>query len=447
MKKVDHHDLIEVSDMPDRYVLSNANVFSGRDSLWFYHHDIIVENGMIRDVKPHDSILIEDYKSIDVTNKFVIPGLIDANVYLLVSGAVPWEKRKASIDVNLQAYLYMGITTVYDMGGDADRLEQISQSIEQGERIGPRIYHGHYPVSITESHPFPMARLYVPKWFQRSFEKKYPVMKSEKDALDIAKGFLDLKVDYMTVVCDELPSHTPSMPASFLTALTKTSHDRIMKVFAHVGSAQNAMTALNAGVDVLVQGIVRDSLTDEQIDAIIAAEVPIIWTLAPVINRYLAMNDEYVPSFTDRVLIPEEIIAPMEHGFLENSKSYDVLKAYLADIKTGKKHWISNLKRFYQRGGEVLIGSGSNALGAYAGATYLQELKLLQEMGISTKELLLAATSGNTRLINGNTPYGFLIPHRVAEMVVLNSDPMVDISAIDDQAFLIKGKQRIDRKM
>ena len=104
----------------------------------------------------------------------------------------------------------------------------------------------------------------LPKIFGFLANIIFPTIQKESDAQKIVAKFLKKGVHYMKLACDKIPPGSPEMPPNFLTALVKESHKNNLKVFVHIGSVDNALSAINAGADILAHGIWRDKLTKDQ---------------------------------------------------------------------------------------------------------------------------------------------------------------------------------------
>jgi len=100
------------------------------------HRTIIVRDGKIAEVK--DPVANTDRKlagiHVDGLGKFLIPGLWDMHVHMIFGDWFPRGK-----EVTLPLFIANGITSVRDMGGELDVLQQWRKEISAGTLIGPRI--------------------------------------------------------------------------------------------------------------------------------------------------------------------------------------------------------------------------------------------------------------------------------------------------------------------
>src|SRR6185312_7876920 len=101
-------------------------------------------------------------------------------------------------------------------------------------------------------------------------------------------------------------------------------------------------------------------------------------------------------------------------------------------------------RRLHALGAVHLAGSGSPAFGIMPGGGLHQELRLLQSIGLTPREALAAATS-NFADVFGWKEVGEIQVGRAGDLIVLGSDPRIDIAAIDDIRVVIHDGNVVDR--
>lgn len=107
---------------------------------------ILVEDGRIKAIGRRDDLpLPADVEVVDATGKFVIPGLLNANVHLfgcpMVETLVRYEDRYEDVIIeSAQVALKAGMTTVFDTWGPRRPLMSARDRIDRGEAVGARIY-------------------------------------------------------------------------------------------------------------------------------------------------------------------------------------------------------------------------------------------------------------------------------------------------------------------
>lgn len=437
-----YSDLVYQESGNPAILITNVDIFNGRDSLLVKDRDVYIENGEIKKISKDISFSKnENVRVIDGAGKVLMPGLVDAHVHLSGSGAVPWEKVPTVEDYNLSAYLYVGVTTVYDLGGLAGDLNRLSEQVEEGKVLGPRIYNTHIPITVKNSHPIPLTEQMLPWPLKSMVNVISPTIENPDEAAEVIEKYLKNEVDYVKIICDQIPPGSPEMTFEQLEALIDEAHKKGKKVFVHIGSPENAITAINAGADILAHGVWRGKLTAIQADSIAQSGVPIIYTLAGFKNVSCIHHGKFTPSDIDSLLIPEKVRQPVSGEKGRDVHSQEVMNEFFEDVAKNETHWRDNFDLLRERGVTILVGTDSNLPGAYAGTTYYQEIEMLKEFGLSNFEILKAATYLNAHLFKDQPTFGLVKEGKSADLLLLNGNPLTNLETLKvPELIIVRGK-------
>lgn len=103
----------------------------------------------------------EDLRRVDLSGRVVMPGLVDAHVHLELDPAlrtpreqlaVPEATRRDAMAARARAMLHAGITTARDCGGGAHREHALRDEIARGLRPGPRLLCCGQPITTPGGH-------------------------------------------------------------------------------------------------------------------------------------------------------------------------------------------------------------------------------------------------------------------------------------------------------
>lgn len=118
-------------------VLKNVNIIDVERKMIINNMDIAISDGSIVKIEKRIKALTTD-KVIDLTDKYVIPGIIDTHTHL-----ASYQSRESLVEA--AAYLVRhGVTSIRDAGGDARQLAEMKRAINTGDNIGPDIYYSAF---------------------------------------------------------------------------------------------------------------------------------------------------------------------------------------------------------------------------------------------------------------------------------------------------------------
>jgi imidazolonepropionase-like amidohydrolase len=443
MSTQDFKTLIQTEAINQEFILENVNIFDGKNEEIKRLQSVHVVDGKITNID--SEIDGSNIFRIDGKEQFLMPGLIDSHTHVTGSGAVPWSNVKANIQYNLEAYLYAGITTVYDLGGPVKQLKKLSSKIKDQSILGPDLHFTHIPITIKNSHPIPLAKLMVPGPLGFLANIIFPTISSESDAKKLISKLKKKGVEYVKISCDKIPPGSPEMPFNLMKALIDETHKVGLKAFIHIGSVDNAIQAIKAGADVLAHGIWRDKLTEEEAKFIADSEVKIIYTLSGFINVDKINKGEFSPSEIDQKLIPCCVLDPVAKKNGLNVKNQKVMNAFFDNVSENETYWKHNFELLNSKGSPILVGTDSNLPGTYAGSTFYQEIYDLKEYGMSNFEVLKAATFGNAHLFMDNPNFGQIKVGCKANMLLFKENPLENINIIEQPSQIFKNGQAIKR--
>ena len=428
------------------WIITNVDVFNGKDNKIIKGQDVIIEHGKILNMMNHQATRdFTNYTEIKGKGKTLMPGMIDSHVHLSGSGSVPWESVSADEAYNLSAYLYVGVTTVYDLGGLAGDLEKLSNKVVSNEITGPSIYHTHIPITVKDGHPIPLTKEILPWPLKSMVNAISPTIDDPSEATDLIADYTNKEVDYVKVIYDQIPPGVPEMRYDQLEAIVKASHKKGYKVFVHIGSPQNAIDAAKAGADVLAHGVWRGELTSAQADTIASYNIPLIYTLTAFQNVNQISEGHFQPNNLDTTLVPQKVLNPVtsKHGL--DVKQKPAMYGFFTDVHSHSEYMIPNFNLLRERGVTLIVGTDSSLPGTYAGATFIQEIFELSKNGVSNFDILTGATYLASKLFLDNPDFGMVKVGQTADLLLLDQNPLVNLKALNTPNTIILKGQIIKR--
>lgn len=445
---INYPELIDNIEEDSLLVITNVDVFTGEGNDLLRNYNVFITKERIDSIRPAHAFNKENYKIIDGSGKVLLPGFIDTHVHLMSGGGSPWAKVGPSPVHNLHAWLYSGITTVYDLGGVAEVTKPVRDNVRENNIYGPDIYLTAAPITVKKSHPIPALKE-LNSWPASNFiTKNIYTIEKEEEACEIIEELAKLEVDYVKIICDEIPPGTPHMSYDLMKALIDEAHSRNLKAFVHIGSAENAMDAARAGADVLAHAVYRDRLTETQVKALKHYGVKMIFTISGFDNIDQMYVQRYSPKPMDTLTTPEAILDPVTGD--------SAAKMRKASVMFGLGRAIHHYASIYEKNFELLqkydipflVGTDSPNYGAYPGSSLHQEMEtLVKKYGYSELEVLKGATSRAAKMFLQNPDFGTIKPGNLANMVLLDASPIEDISNTQKISLVIKRGKVVDRTL
>lgn len=442
---IDYPELVDNIEEDTLLLIRNVDIFTGEGDELLKGYDVFVDGERISKVQPSATLETGKYKVIDGTGKTLLPGFIDTHVHVMSGGSTPWAKIGPSPVHNLHAWLFSGITTVYDLGGAAEITKPLKEGVKENTIYGPDIYFTAAPVTVKGSHPMPALKE-LNAWPSSSFiTGNLNIIKKPKEAKKIIEDLVEQDVDYVKLICDELPPGSPFMPEELMKPLIDEAHAQGLKVFVHIGSVENALAAARAGADVLAHAVYRDKLSDEDVKFLKEKGVKIIFTISAFENVDAIYTQKYKPNAFDTLTTPEPILDPVTGENAHEIKNAPVMFGLAKAIHHYIGDYDQNFDLMQKYEIPFLVGTDSPNHGVYPGSSLHQEMQALVKYGYSEAEVLRAATSDAALMFLENPDFGTIKAGNLANIVLLDANPLENIENTQKINLVIKKGQLVDR--
>ena len=414
-----------------------------RDQTVIITNDRISSVGGSKSIKPP-----ADARVIDGAGKYLIPGLWDMHVH-----AVDAER----LDNMFPMFVANGVLGIRDMGTAmplAD-IERLRQEIASGSRLGPR---------FVAAGPLLDGR---PKPFRANFlaittpeQGRATVDSLKADGADFIKVYSWLSRDTFFAIAGETSKvkipfvgHVPfSVPALEASDAGMKSMEHLHGIVLACSAREDELRSemLKAGVNLSRDARLRLELDEAAASYDDSKAAPIFAHLAK--NQTwqvptLVIRVPYARSFDTRITTDPRLkyVPPsVQQRWTEEAKS-STDGATMA--KTFEK--LSQIVGEMQRAG-VPILAGTDAswyqLYTYAGFSLHDELGLLVRAGLTPAQALRSATIDPERFLGRDKDLGSIEIGKLADLVLLDADPLSDISNTKKINTVIVSGRVLDRK-
>ncbi|MGW1771699.1 amidohydrolase family protein [Streptomyces sp. NPDC002104] len=334
----------------------------------------------------------------------IVPGLIDAHVHLVFdAGADPVATMQETSDEDLLAgmrkraeqLLATGVTTARDLGDRGGLALRLAREIAEGRSSGPRIIGAGAPVTPVGGHCWFLggevsdadgARALV----QRNLAAGARVVKVMAGGGGLTKG--------------GAASWQSQFGAEELAVVVQEAHAAGVKVAAHAHGTQAIADAVTAGVD--------------------------------SIEHCTWMTED---GFDLRSDVLDQIIEQGIHVCPAVSPHWQMLPRFFGEEKA--KTMFDLVRQMAEAGVRLIAGTDAGV--QRAGFDGLgQALSFYEHLGVPREQILAMATTEAAMALGVDQETGRLAPGYAADILVVDGDPLADLSALSKpQAVFARGKQ------
>ena len=352
---------------------------------------------------------------IDLTQKTVLPGLIDLHVHIQnQSSRDNYSKgfRLNEADVALQAVPYAratlmaGFTTVRDLGGDGVNIA-LRNAINAGHIDGPRIFTAGKTIATTGGHADPTNGVRKELMgdpgpaegvINGPDEARKAVRQRYKDGADLIKitatgGVLSYAKD----------GSSPQFTEEELRAIVETANDYNMRTAAHAHGAEGMKRAVEAGITTIEHGTL---MTEE------------------VMDLMKEKGTYYVPTIT------------AGKSVADSAK----IRGYYPSIVVPKALAIGpkiqdTFAKAYQRGVKIAFGTDA---GVFAHGKNAKEFGYMTEAGMPPMEAIRTATTAAATVLDMEDELGSIEPGKLADIIAVDENPLDVIDTMEKVTFVMK---------
>ena len=407
---------------------------------------ILISGNKIVEIGPEKQVRIPpDAIRIEARDKFIIPGLMDSNVHLIISRTLEFLARQEThfedlIEEAAQVALKHGQTTVFDTWGPLQPILNVRDRIQRGEVIGSRIFAAGNCIGMSG----PLGRDLsmnrdVEKLATRPFADRINPLWEENVGPDLGfmteeqvrkeiRRYVGRGVDFLKYASSgHNPGHTSFIvfSESVQKAIVEEGHSAGLTVQAHTTSVETLRLAIEAGVDLITHAEPTGNF-----------EIP-----GTTISKLAAPRIPcgVMPKTQKRYGI-EGLLYPAKHREMEVWKNNE-LSLFRAGvpllINTDGGLWdpdhIGNFPPEYWTDYEAIIGEG-----------YFMRIRGFAELGLSPMEIIQAGTKNVAEAYHKLDLLGTLEKGKLADLVILDADPLADVENIRRISRVIKDGRTID---
>lgn len=394
---------------PQGIVLDNCRLFDGMGPL-LERGAVAIADGRVAWAGPRGELPARHAgRRVDVGGLCLLPGLIDCHAHLVYSGFRSLEDvDRSSIEVatlnavlNARKVIDAGYTTIRDVGTIGNVAVTVRNAVAAGRIPGPRVVASGQILCPTAG----LGDTLPPHWSRSHglgelVDGPHEIRKAVRR--QIRNGVDNIKLAASGV---EVGPYAYTWMTTFseeeVAVATEEAHRWGRTVAVHAQSYDSVRFALRAGVDTVEHGTRMDEETIGIFKGSRTVLVPTMCTLFSVLELGEALN-----------LLPK----------------------HREEMRVNEPLWLKSVKLAYDAG--IPIAAGGDLGNRYPHGTNARELEFLVKAGLSPLDAMRAGTSVAARAIH-RPEVGTLAPGQLADLLLFEGDPFVDIATLQDAARLV----------
>ncbi|MDC1018014.1 amidohydrolase family protein [Pseudomonadales bacterium] len=384
-------------------LFTNARLFTAESEDIIDRGVLLIEDGSVRFAGNAKELKSSTHHVIDLGGKFLMPGMTETHAHLSFDDSSPFSIGDSSVEQatitavgNARLMLNAGFTSAVSFGSTYGIDVALRNAINTGKIRGPRLMAAGRDLGATASNvdfDGGLSQIADGPWAVRK-----AVREQRRLGVDVVKIFIDGEAINPTNPPGEL-----SFTNEEVIAAVDEAHRRNLKVACHARSAAAVKQAVNAGVDFIGHA---NYLDDE--------------TVALLIEH------------RDRIFIGPAIA--WEVQYLAQCESLGISRqtvqaqGYEAEIDAT----IATVEKLKAAGIKLVVG-GDYGISIAPHGSYAKDLKYFVELfSMSPAEAIICATKNGGLMLDPAGNIGTLRPGSVADFIVVDGDPLQDITVLQN---------------
>jgi len=274
---------------------------------------------------------------------------------------------------NLHAWAQAGVTTVRDLATSNSDPFSVRDALLK-DNHNARLVAAGPMVTVPDGYPM------VP-WGMQGL-----TVTSPEDATQKVNRLLDQGADVIKIALDSgaiFGRKIPVLSAEQAAAIVRVAHTRGTRVSAHILASQDVPRVLDAGVDDIAH-MPSNNLSDELIEKVVKAGI--YWVPTIELWKRVGQGDQVA---------------------------------------------MANLGRFVRAGGKVALGTDYDGYAArFELGMPMLEIEAMQAVGMPPMQIIVAGTQNAAHACNLERELGTLEAGKIADVLVVDGDPLQDLHAL-----------------
>ncbi|MEO6447559.1 MAG: amidohydrolase family protein, partial [Gemmatimonadaceae bacterium] len=373
--------------------LVGATLIDGTGNAPVPNATVVVNGGRVVAAGPAASVAVPaGAERIDASGKTIIPGLWDMHTHL---NQLEWAP----------VYLAAGVTTVRDMGNEIPFVIELRQSVRSQQSLGPRILLAGL---IDGGGPdgFGAVHATTPDEGRRAVRRYY------------ALGFQQMKLYSL-------------LKPDVVAAIAREAHRLGMTVTGHVPTSLSLAAAVDSGMDQIAHQPVRGDPASDSVRSVIE----MLATRGTVIDPTASWGELLGHSTSVPVARIQPVLQHLPPVLAQRIAAMGNATVDSTTANARLARTLAIIGALHAAGVPIVAGTDEGI----PGFSVYRELELYVKAGMSPMEAIRSATAVSAKAMRLEAETGTIEPGKHADLLVLDENPLEDISHIRSVRLVMKG--------
>jgi len=420
---------------PAKLALVGGMLLDGYEAGAIHHAAILIDGERIVKVgRAAEMTIPSDYTVVDTSGRTMLPGMIELHAHLILLGHgnygewFPWIAKQGPsmlttvMETAAKQLLMAGVTSAVDLGAPLKESLDVRDRIARGAIPGPRMsMSGPWITRQGGGMTDQFGGIAVTSTPQAAAE----VETLAAAGVDVIKAHSGLTRDDYKAIAD-------------------TAHKHNIRVHAHVYAEEDVRNALETGIDVLSHAGSAGTAppySPQLITDIVNAGRPVVITAA---HRAWVYPDtvEFPERLQDPLLrqMPPSIYAEIQRS-LGNWRALGYFQRTDREMVFRER----GVKQFTESGTVLGMGTDSGTPMNFHTEALWREAKTHVDMGYPAIKVISSLTRIGATILGRQRDLGTIEAGKLADIIVVNGNPLYDITALAHVETVVKGGRVVKR--